>query len=210
MPISVEDVRRSTVKYKYNYRKSTITAQIVSFAILAFCSGFFITLYLSPMKTSIWKTTAYTSEQRMKTIFMLLGILFFIEAIVVLIKIPALKKSFVCVTENGIYGIGGKSFYFSTQSFTIPADQITNISEKGNRIIIESGGNNYPCAVENVSEAINKITLLNNFNGTCSVVNSDYSDFVDCPICGKVNSSKNEYCYNCQAYLHTSDNKLDD
>lgn len=62
MSISVEDVRRSNVKYRYDYRKSTIAAQIISFLLLAFTSGILISNYLSPMKSSIWKTSSYTSE----------------------------------------------------------------------------------------------------------------------------------------------------
>lgn len=210
MSISVEDVRRSNFKYRYDYRKSTIAAQIISFLLLAFTSGILISNYLSPMKSSIWKTSYYTSEQRMKTIFLLLGILSFILAIVVLIKVPALKKSFICITENGVYGTAGKAFYFATQSFTIPADQITNVTQKGNSIIVESGGNNYRCAINDTYGALHQITALSKFNGSYKAENYEYSAFVDCPNCGEINSSKNNYCYNCNTYLHNSAEKNND
>ncbi|WP_294467715.1 hypothetical protein [uncultured Ruminococcus sp.] len=183
MSISADDVRRSNVKYRYNYRKSTIATQIFSFIILIVTSAFLITSYLSPIKASIW-TEKYDIARNMKPIFFLIGILFFILSIVVLIKIPALKKSFLCITENGIFGIGGKAFFFATQSFTIPSDQITNVKKKGNSVVIESGGNSYQCIIQDAQGAFLRISALRN----SATKNDDTKTWV-CPKCGKINQN---------------------
>lgn len=160
MSISADEVRRAKVLNRYEYKKTSVVVQLVAFIIFVINDVVLFFNYLAPMKTSIWETSKYTAEQRMKTIYLFLSIVGFFLAVLVFIKVPALKKTTLCITEKGVYGCAGKAFYFSTQSFTIPLDQITRVYAKGNSLFIESGGTNYQCIIESSFHAEMRIRDL--------------------------------------------------
>lgn len=200
--ITEEDVRRGGVIFRTDYNKGAIIAQVIGSLILSVLSLIFFVNYLSPMQNSIWDTTRYTSEQRMKTIFLLLGILFFILDIITQIKIFQLRKNFISVNEKGVYGCAGKYAYFATQSFVIPKDQITQVYANGNSVYIESGENAYKCAVidpHNSAGIINAV-LAEGSKGldTFKKQAGRFSSFLwTCTKCSYTNSSTDAKCKIC-------------
>lgn len=213
MSINVEDVKKSRVLMRVDCNNGTLVGQVIAGIAMGVSSAVLFNNYLSPMKSSIWRTDSYVSEQHMKTLCMLLGILFFALTVIVFIKIPALKKSNLNITENGVYGVAGKSYYFSTVSFTIPLEYITNVYAKGNSIYIESGGDNYRVAIEQAEKAARYIESLkqgdkpgedfynrtsaifkdNNLNEYSTTSNKSKniasSNEWKCPNCGRVNQN---------------------
>lgn len=147
MGISQDEVRRDKVIKKADYRMSAIVAQVVAGIILLVVGAYMISYSIEPIKSGYW-TNARDIEISIKNIFKILGFVWCILSVAVFIKVPAMKKSFVCVTKSGVYGSGGKAFYFASQPFTIPIDQITNVYTKGNSVYIGYGGFNYRCIVD--------------------------------------------------------------
>ena len=207
--ITEDDVRRSGFIFRAEYKMGTVVAQIIAFLFSAVASAIWFVNYLSPMKNSILHTTDYTTEQRMKTIFLLMGILFFILGIMVLIKVFPIRKTFLCVNEKGVYGCAGRYAYFATQSFVIPKDQISRIYAKGNSVYIESGGNNYRCAVCSPRETADIVNAVltkgskgldefkRNNNGVSYSQAGRPSYLWTCPKCSYTNSSTDAKCTIC-------------
>ena len=82
-------------------------------------------------------------------------------AFIQLFKTLAVSKTFVCICEEGVYGVAGKALYFTTQPFEVTFDQITNVG-KGNPIIgnirIDCGPHTYGCIISDPQRMINDIT----------------------------------------------------
>lgn len=146
MNISEADVKRSRTICRIGYSKSNIFAEAVGYLIVSICEIIFLYNYFSRIKVSKY-SEYYDIEIIKKYIFLALSIIFFICGILILIRIYTLKKSFICLTELGIYGSGGKCFYLSSHPFTLPYDQITNVYCKNDSVCIENGGIKYICTV---------------------------------------------------------------
>ena len=103
---------------------------------------------------------SYSALNDLKGMFLFYSLLLFFVSMTQMLKMLAVAKSFVCVCEEGVYGVAGKSFYFSTQPFEVRYDQITNAG-KGNPIIgnvrIDCGPNTYGCLISDPTEIIELI-----------------------------------------------------
>lgn len=203
MKTTVDEVKKDKVLHRFEYNHTSLVAQIIAGIIFVLTSAYLISNYMSEMKTSIWKTNSYVAEKNMKTLFLIFGILMFGLAVICFIKVPAMKKSYLSINSKGIFGIAGKSYYFSTESFTIPFDQITNLYIKGNSIYIESGGENYRVNIELAGRAE---SIINNHR-TSGSSDSDSRVFHNisldstskeaqpnpnewkCPVCGRINQN---------------------
>ena len=76
-----------------------------------------------------------------------------------LIQTLVIKKSFICVCEDKVYGLGGKNFFLNEEAFEVSYDQIINVKKKGNpfkgrKLVLECRGGTYSCHIENVDEII--------------------------------------------------------
>jgi hypothetical protein len=92
-----------------------------------------------------------------KAFFIFMMILCIATMFLHMVKALALSKLFICVCEDGIYGVAGKSLYFSTQPFDLSYKQITNVT-KGNIFIgnikIEAGPHIYASFISEPAEII--------------------------------------------------------
>lgn len=158
MNISKSDIKQSKVLCRVNYSKSNIFAYIITTILFLAFSAFDLYYYLLPIEVSVY-SQSYDFEEKLKLISLVGCIFFLICGTLILIKIPALKKSFICLTELGVYGSGGKFLYFSTQSFVIPYNEITNIKYKSDTIFIEHGGNQYKIIVRKAYEVVQGIKI---------------------------------------------------
>ena len=98
--------------------------------------------------------------ERTRSMLLLLGVVFLFIAIVQLFKVLSTAKCFICVCEDRVYGVAGKSLYFSTQPFEVTFDRITNVG-KGSAILgnikIEAGPNIYGSIVSEPEQVIGLI-----------------------------------------------------
>jgi hypothetical protein len=86
--------------------------------------------------------------------FLFFSIVFFISVC----QAIAINKNFICVCEEGVYGVCGKTFLFiTTRPFEVGYDQITTVGE-GNamtgNIKIECGPHIYGCIISEPAEII--------------------------------------------------------
>ena len=104
----------------------------IFFALYATCDGNFSNNPFSRFNTSELNV--------IKTLLMIGMISGLVNMIISGIKTAVIKKTFICITEKGVYGSGGSSLYFASKTFTLGYNQITNVTVQGISVIIESGG----------------------------------------------------------------------
>ena len=106
------------------------------------------------------KNYRYSVLSEIKPYFGISAFLLFFVAITQMFKLIATAKSFICVCEEGVYGVAGAAFFFTTQPFEVGYDQITNVG-KGSPILgnirIDCGPNTYGCIISNPEEIIDLI-----------------------------------------------------
>lgn len=70
-------------------------------------------------------------------------------------RIKAVKKSFICICEGGVYGIAGKTSYITTQPFEVKYEEIIDISEaRFGYIKIDAGPYTYGCYVNDPEKVV--------------------------------------------------------
>ncbi len=151
MSVTDADVKRSKTICRIGCSKSNIFAETVGYVIFSICELIFFCFFIKPNEEYMY-SDAYDLENIKKYAFLALAIIFLICGILILIRIHSLKKSFICLTELGVYGSGGKCCYLSSHPFTLPYDQITDIFCKNDSVCIESGGIKYICIVKKAKE----------------------------------------------------------
>lgn len=211
-----KNVYNSPVIKRQNYRSSALGGQI--FAVILFIIMFAIEFALvvsDPGPFSQWKSS---DEEMMKVLLRILMVGDFICAVISLIKIVPIRNSFVCVTEDGVYGSGGSPLYFATKPFSLSYQEITDVKVYSGGVIIERGGDIYKCAIDNETEIAKLIRTKieqnqfwecihcgtkNNQGETCSVcgrskVVSSHrkmsSNSWTCPTCGTINTTYTGTC----------------
>lgn len=124
--------------------------------------------------------------------------------IINLIKLTNLKKTFICITEVGVFGCGSSKLSFKSKPFSLCYDQITKITYN-DAIVIESGGETYLCDVRKKIDVVGilGLNLIKYFKNK-----GEYAWI--CNKCGSINRYSGNTCNLCgfvRKNINTSNKK---
>ena len=99
---------------------------------------------------------------KLRGIFLFLIIVLAVVTIFEFLQTIVIKKSFICICEDKVYGLGGKSYFLTEEPFEVTYDRIINVKKKGNpfkgrKLVLECREGTYSCYVENMDEIISII-----------------------------------------------------
>lgn len=141
-----------------NANKSTIAATLIA-AVFEMISGAAMVgayFYIGDLAKKYWYRGG-SSYAELRPLIMFFAVALFGIGFIQILKAIATSKSFVCVCEEGVYGVAGKAFYFATQPFEVAFSQITNVG-KGSLMLgnirIDCGPNTYGCLIAEPQEII--------------------------------------------------------
>ncbi|MCH5272749.1 MAG: zinc ribbon domain-containing protein [Lachnospiraceae bacterium] len=150
----------SSMLAKFTYNKTSLIGQIVAVIILLMNVVFYFSLLIGiDSRGRIWISDSryIVFNNEYKWIFPFFATYFLIMAVICFIKCPVIYRICLCIYSNKIIGVGGKNFYFMTESFELNYSNILNIKKKGNKIIIEVESKTYKCVVNDAQKAYDMI-----------------------------------------------------
>ncbi len=207
---AMPDVYSSNVILKQEYRTGSFNSQLVG--VILFIVIFAIIMGFLLPKNSPINNLPSSKEDFIRILLSISAIGAAVCAVIASIKLMPLKKTFICVTETGVYGCAGSPLYFTSKPFTLNYGQITSVSASLNALIIGSGGESYKCIIDRedyianiIREKIDQKTI----NPTSNPKHSKavYSVKVKptgtwtCPKCGIENDGSSNSCKMCGAII---------
>jgi hypothetical protein len=135
-----------------------------------------VVLWLTVIAAGVYITSAFVrvyslySSNPFARLFTDNSAVFFLCAILIVLMIMLVciavsySKSYVCVCNDGVYGVAGKTFFISTQPFDVSYNQITSVSKSSiywltgtGNLKIECGPHKYTCLVNEPDKIIKLI-----------------------------------------------------
>lgn len=162
---------KAKVLNKYSYRNGSFGFTIFQIILeIIMIVLFFILLFLID-NWEIFKgkngnkfISSYIPDSSAKDIliylkvFFILGIVFNIIMLFIKIaKASAISSTFLCITESGIFGIGGTESYLGNKKMTVYYHEITSVKKQTGCVMVDSTAGNCKFLVDNDEEAVNEI-----------------------------------------------------
>lgn len=196
------NIYNSTVQIRQDYRKGAVASRTfltVLSVIFAVVELVLLILYNEIFDNALW------FMEKSKLVIFILSLLLVLDIVYIItsaIRISCIKKSFICVTDEGIYGLGCSKSFYKSKPFALYYNQITKVSVK-DVLTVESGGESYNLDVRKMTDVIshltiNLVTYYKNLGGFVWI----------CDKCGSVNAYYGEVC-NCCGYVRKVKSKDD-
>ena len=185
------NIYNSAVQIRQDYRKGAValsTFLTVLSVIFAVAELVLLILYNDIFDNVLW------FMEKSKLVIFILSLLLVLDIVYIItssIRISCIKKSFICVTDEGVYGLGCSKSFYKSKPFALYYNQITKLSVK-DALTIESGGESYNLDVRKMTDVIASLTV-----NLVSYYKKSGNFVWICDKCGSVNAYNGEVCNSC-------------
>ena len=139
---------------KYNYRSGVFGFTVFQFLLCIIM--LFISVFCIITMNSWSFITSRTSD--IIRILCFLAIVYFATLVILkLLKLIAVKNTYLFVTNSGIQGVGGSPSYLGNVNVNVSYRDITMVTNKSGLLIVNTHSGNYKFLLENNQDAANDI-----------------------------------------------------
>lgn len=138
---------------KYGYNSGT-------FGFTVFQIFLFLILIVADIFILCFSNSWFIPSDKRTLLIIIFGFALIVNIVLIITKIAnasAIHKTFLCITEEGINGVGGTPSYISNENVRIRYQDITMVNAKSGLVIVSTMERSYKFLVENNDIATGEI-----------------------------------------------------
>lgn len=140
---------------RFNYSSSKMGGAVGRIFLCIIMQAIFIFMIFFD---KLWSGFPISTRITIKAMYIFFIIIFLVIILMNIIKASKISKTFLCLKNDGLYGMGGSSYgYFVIHNFNCRYQDILNVSTEKGFLIVNTLRGNYYFAIDNYDQAANEI-----------------------------------------------------